>query len=92
MANILDPNLSIAAKYELWVVELNNGKSLQGIIASETPNAITLKSAGRVEKMIKRSDIRSLKTLPISAMPAGLEKNISPQKMANLLAFLGQNK
>ncbi|HLL41680.1 MAG TPA: c-type cytochrome, partial [Segetibacter sp.] len=92
MANIVDPNLSIAAKYELWVVELNNGESLQGIIASETANAITLKSAGRAEKMIKRSDIKSLKTLPVSAMPAGLEKNISPQKMADLLAFLRQNK
>jgi putative heme-binding domain-containing protein len=92
MANILAPNLSIAAGYELWVVELNNGESVQGVIASETPAAITLKNAGSVEKTIKRSDIKSLKTLNISAMPAGLEKNISRQEMANLIAFLRQNK
>jgi putative heme-binding domain-containing protein len=92
MANILDPNLSIAAKYELWRVDLNNGKSLQGIIASETANAITLKSAGKVEQTIRRDDIKSLKTLPVSAMPEGLEKNIGPQKMADLLAFLRQNR
>ncbi|TKK68676.1 c-type cytochrome [Ilyomonas limi] len=92
MANILAPNLSIAAGYELWVVELNNGQSVQGIIASETPAAITLKNAGKGEKVIKRSDIKSLHSLPISAMPAGLEKNINQQEMADLIAFLRQNE
>ncbi|QHT72234.1 c-type cytochrome [Rhodocytophaga rosea] len=91
MANILAPNLSIAANYELWVVELTSGESIQGIITSETPAAIQLKNVGGVEKMIPRSDIKSLNTLNISAMPAGLEKSISHQDMADLLAFLRQN-
>jgi putative membrane-bound dehydrogenase-like protein len=92
MAHILAPNLSIASGYELWAVELNNGESVQGIISSETPAAITLKNAGSVEKTINRQDITSLKTLNISAMPAGLEKNINQQQMADILAFLRQNK
>jgi putative heme-binding domain-containing protein len=92
LANILAPNLSIAANYELWVVELINGEMLQGVIASETAAAIKLRNVGGVEKTIKRSDIKSLKTLNISAMPAGLEKSISRQEMADLLAFLRGNK
>lgn len=92
MANILAPNLSIAAGYELRVVDLRNGESFQGIISSETPSAITLKNAGSVEKTINRHDIMSLKTMDISAMPAGFEQNIDQQQMADLLAFLRQKQ
>ena len=91
MANILVPDLSIAAGYELWEVTLNNGESVQGIISSETPGAITLKNAGVVDMTINRRDIKSLKTLNISVMPAGWEKNISQQQMADLIAFLREN-
>jgi putative membrane-bound dehydrogenase-like protein len=91
MANILDPSLSISAGYELWEVELNNGESVQGIIASETPTAITLKNNGKANRTINRQAIKSLKSLNISAMTSGLEKNINKQQMADILAFLRQN-
>lgn len=91
MANILAPDLAIAAGYELWALELNNGESVQGIISSETTGAITLKNSGAMDKTINRQDIKSLKTLGISSMPAGWEKTISHQQMADLLAFLRQN-
>ncbi|MBD0351948.1 MAG: dehydrogenase, partial [Flavisolibacter sp.] len=50
MANILAPNLSISSGYDLWAVELKNGESMQGIIATETPTTVTLRNAGRVER------------------------------------------
>lgn len=90
LANIVRPNLSIAAGYELWDVEMDNGQSLQGIISSETPAAISIRNAGVPEKSINRTDIKSLKTLNISGMPAGLEKNITQQEMADLITFLTQ--
>jgi putative membrane-bound dehydrogenase-like protein len=90
MAHILAPNLSIAAGYELWVVDLHSGEAAQGIISSETPSAITLRNAGGVERTINRQDIRSIKTLDISAMPTGLETSITQQQMADLLAFIRQ--
>jgi putative heme-binding domain-containing protein len=92
MANILAPNQSISSGYDLWSVELKNGESIQGIIASETPGAITFRNAGSLEKTIKRQDIKSLKALTMSVMPTGLEKQISLEEMADLLAFLKENK
>lgn len=91
LANILDPNLSIMAGYDLWEIDLNSGESVQGIIAAETASAITIKNVGNYEKTISRQDIKSLKSLSVSAMPAGLEKNISKEQMADLIAFLKQN-
>jgi putative membrane-bound dehydrogenase-like protein len=92
MANILAPNQSISSGYELWDVELNNGESFQGIIASETPGAITLRNLGIAEKTIRRQDIKTLKALPMSVMTEGLEKQISVDDMADLLEFLKSNE
>lgn len=91
MANILDPNLSIAAGFDLWNVELNTGESVQGIIKSETPTAITLVYSGKNDRTINRQEIKSLTTVNVSAMPSGLEKSIDQQQMADLLSFLRQN-
>ncbi|MEP7257171.1 MAG: c-type cytochrome, partial [Flavitalea sp.] len=91
MANILDPNLSIYPGYDLWQLELNNGETLQGIIASETPVAITLRNNGKIDRTINRQDVKSLKSLSISAMPSGLEKGIDKKAMADLVTFLRQN-
>ncbi|WP_245542639.1 PVC-type heme-binding CxxCH protein [Segetibacter koreensis] len=92
MANILAPNLSISSGFDLWSVELKDGGSFQGIISTETPTAITVKNAGREEKTIRRADIKSLKALNMSSMPTGLEKQINQQQMADLIAYLKENK
>jgi putative membrane-bound dehydrogenase-like protein len=91
MANILNPNLSISSGYDMWEVELKNGETAQGIIASETSSALTLRNNGKLDKTINRQDIKSLKSVNVSAMPIGLEKNINKQEMADLLAFLRRN-
>lgn len=88
LSDILIPNLSIADGYDLWSVEMQNGENLQGLIASETPTAILLRNAGGQERSIARQDIRSLKVMEMSGMPSGLENNINPQEMADLLAFI----
>lgn len=91
LANILDPNLSIMAGYDLWEIQQTNGEPIQGIIANETAAAITIKNVGNFEKTISRQDIKSLKSLSISAMPTGLQKNINKEQMSDLIAFLKQN-
>jgi putative heme-binding domain-containing protein len=92
LVNILDPAVSIANGYDLWAVELKTGEVKQGIIASETPAAITLRYPGGVDAVIARADVKSLQALNMSAMPPGLEKQINVQQMADLLAFLKHNK
>jgi putative heme-binding domain-containing protein len=90
MINILDPNQSISHGYDLWNVVLNDGSMLQGIIVSETSNAIVLNRQGGVKSTIARKDIRSLRTLDMSPMPADFEKRIDIQQMADLIAFINQ--
>ncbi len=88
MDNILDPNQSISHGFDLWNVALKNGASMQGIITEETPSAITLRNANGQVNTVAREEMISQKALHMSAMPMGLEKDISLQDMADLLAFL----
>ncbi len=88
MTHILSPNLSIAAGFELWIMETLQDDSFQGIIVQETPTAITLSMGGVEQRTINRQDIRTLQSLDISGMPAGWEHAIDEQQMADLLTFL----
>jgi putative membrane-bound dehydrogenase-like protein len=88
MGDILNPALSIADGYDLWHIEMKSGETVQGIIATESPTALTLRSYGGEETVLPRQTIKSLKSLNVSVMPAGLESQISPEDMADLLAFL----
>ncbi|MFD2202003.1 PVC-type heme-binding CxxCH protein [Shivajiella indica] len=88
LSDIILPGLSIADGYDLWLAELNNGEKIQGIVASETPNAVLFRPAGGREISVSRQDIKSLQVLDYSAMPTGLENNINQQEMADLIAFI----
>ena len=91
IVNVLDPNFSIAQGFDLWELQLNEGSTLQGMIRNETSAAITLHSAPGVERTINRQDIKSIKALNMSLMP-GLEAQINPQQMADLIAFLRDSR
>ena len=60
LANIIDPNLGIASGYDTWQAVLNNGETVQGIIAAETPAAITFRSNNIQDKTVSRQDMQSL--------------------------------
>jgi len=88
LTDILDPALSIADGYELWEIQLQNGETKQGIIASETPSSIVLKIYGLDSETINRQEIQSVRALGITLMPVGLENTISVEEMNDLLAFI----
>ncbi len=88
MADILNPNRSIADHFENWTVIKKNGEKLSGLMSSETSAAITLHNAAGQETIVARGDIKSMEASDISAMPVGLEASVSVNEMADLLAFL----
>jgi putative heme-binding domain-containing protein len=61
---------------------------LTGIIASESSSAITLRRAEGKEDVLLRDQIETLKSNGISLMPAGMEKELKPNEMADLIAYI----
>ncbi len=90
LTNVLDPNREVSPNFALYIVETNDGRTLSGLIASETAGNLTLKRADGGTDTVLRSEIKSLTSPGISLMPEGLEAAITPQQMADLIQFLRQ--
>jgi putative heme-binding domain-containing protein len=88
LMNILDPNREVSPNYLEYVVALEDGRVLTGVIANETATNITLRRAEGVQDVVLRKDIADMRSSGKSLMPEGLENKITGQEMADLLAFL----
>ncbi|MDZ4402930.1 PVC-type heme-binding CxxCH protein [Prosthecobacter sp.] len=86
--SILDPSAIIEPGFMAYHCTLKNGEQLYGAIATETSASLTLKMAGNLTKSVLRSDVASLKSAGISLMPEGLEAVMTPQSLADLIAYL----
>jgi putative membrane-bound dehydrogenase-like protein len=86
--DILNPNAAIDANYINYQVTLKNGKVLTGLIAAETATSLTLKRAENQTDTVLRQDVEEVRSTGTSLMPEGLEKTITVEDMADLLAFL----
>jgi putative membrane-bound dehydrogenase-like protein len=92
LKEILIPNNSIADKYEVWNLELNNGKLVQGIITSKNAQAVSIRQLSGQVSTYPRSEIKKMEASPISGMPNGLEATITVSEMSDLLAFIKSEK
>ena len=86
--DILNPNAAIDANYIEYTVTLKNGRSLSGIIVTDTGGSITLKRAENVVETVLRQDVDEVQSTGHSLMPEGLEKSVSVAEMTDLLSFL----
>ncbi len=88
MNSILDPSAIIEPGFMAYNCTLKSGEQLYGVIATETSASLTLKLAGNLTKSVLRSEIASLQSTGTSLMPEGLEAALTPQSLADLIAYL----
>jgi putative heme-binding domain-containing protein len=81
------PSQSIAQGYETYVVKRTSGQTEAGTLAAQSAGSITLRQAGKTI-VIPRREIKQLTVLGQSTMPTDLDKAISPEEMADLLAYV----
>lgn len=89
---IVYPSASFVNGYRPHVAQLESGKTVQGIIAAESNDAITLRTADLQEVRVLRKDIEELKESSTSIMPKGLDTQLTPDELRHLLAFLQGRK
>lgn len=88
LINTLDPNREVAPAYLNYTVETKDGRTVSGLIATENEASVTLKRADGGTETVLRRDIATLTGSGQSLMPEGLESAVSPEAMADLIAFL----
>ena len=86
--HIVVPEAEVAPAFAPYLLETKDGRTLAGILASETPTSLTLRMPLGVEETILRTNVAHLEAMAGSLMPAGLEAAMSRQDLADLLGFL----
>jgi putative membrane-bound dehydrogenase-like protein len=88
LSDILDPNRMFEARWTAYQIDTKDGRSLSGLIANETTDAVELVMMGGLRETLSRSAIKDMKSLDRSLMPLGLEAAVTQEQMSDLLAFL----
>ena len=92
LSNLLDPSLVIGEAYQATNVATTDGRVLSGLQVENTPQRIVLKLQGGKVEAIPRARIDEVKVGPLSLMPEDLEKQLKPQEIVDLFAFLALDK
>jgi putative heme-binding domain-containing protein len=90
--SILDPNAGISFGFEAWTVELKSGDELYGLIVSETPESVAIKTTGGIITKCRPNEIVRREKGTLSVMPAGLQQNMSTQDLVDLVEYLASLK
>ena len=85
---ILDPNRAVEPRYFEYEIETDEGRLLTGLILSESETHVVLATADGKQHAMPRGQIEALRTNGRSLMPEGLEKELSPQQIADVIAYV----
>jgi putative heme-binding domain-containing protein len=89
---ILDPNFAVEPKYQSYSITTTGGQVLAGMLLEETATSLTLADAGGKQIQVPRAEIEELKATGRSLMPEGLERDVTPEALADILTLLSQPK
>jgi putative heme-binding domain-containing protein len=88
LLHVVVPDYEITPGYQAYVVETRDGRTLVGRLESEAPNSLTLRDASSQQHVILRSHVASMSASTTSLMPGELERTMSEQELADLIAYL----
>ena len=88
LESIVFPSASFARDFEPYIVLLEDGRVVNGLIVRETAEEIVLQTTDLREIRIRRSDVEEMRQSPTSIMPQGLETKLSEEQLRDLMAFL----
>lgn len=88
LATIVNPSAVIRKEFLSYQVHTADGRVLTGLIAEQTPAAITLLSAKNERTAIPRDQIEMLEESNVSLMPDNLLSPLKPQELRDLFSYL----
>jgi putative membrane-bound dehydrogenase-like protein len=86
--SILKPGAKIAQGYEVYSFAMVDGKVFTGFVVSEGASTVQVRESTGALRELKRSDIEERQRQEGSAMPEGIAANLTPEGLADLVAYL----
>ncbi len=88
LESVVFPSLSFVRSYEPVIVVTTSGQAVNGLIRDDSATGLLLATGPDQEVRLPREDIDEIHPSRVSIMPAGLDKQLTLQELADLIAFL----
>jgi putative membrane-bound dehydrogenase-like protein len=89
---IVFPSASFVRSFEPMIVLTKGGKTYNGLLKKDAADEVILATGPKDEARVPRDEIEEMRPGNVSVMPSGLDQQLSPQDLADLIAFLKSAK
>lgn len=86
--SIIQPSATIIEGYRVSTLVLDDGRSLTGLVLDDTPDTVRVIDAEGRSTSVRKDTIEERAVQQVSLMPAGYDRTLTPQELADLVAFL----
>ncbi len=86
--DILDPNRNIDSHFNLTNFTLIDGTQSSAFITGERGNVLQIRDLSGNTKRLRKNQIKSRETIPISLMPPTFGQTLDPKDFSNLIEWL----
>ena len=85
----VNPSFAIEPRFVNYILTTKDGRMYDGVIANETPGSITLRGGSEDgDETVLRQNVSEIRASSVSLMPEDLEKSLSKQDLADVIAYL----
>ncbi|HXG46944.1 MAG TPA: ThuA domain-containing protein [Methylomirabilota bacterium] len=88
LKDIRQPSAALNPDHIAYLIELNDGESLTGVLLADRPDEIEIGDASGRAIVIAKRNIRALRPSTVSLMPEGLDVALGSEVMRDLMTFL----
>lgn len=88
LVSLVDPSGVVRKEFASYTLETTDGRTLTGLVAEQSAAAVTLIDAKAQKTTVPRAEVASLRESPVSLMPENLLKELKPQELRDLFAYL----
>jgi len=86
---IVNPNAHVADRYRASVIQLEDGRQIEGMTAEDVDDSLVVLLANGDRVRFDADEIEATKLVETSPMPAGSIDDLTPQEISDLLSFMG---
>ncbi|MCP4511379.1 MAG: c-type cytochrome, partial [Fuerstiella sp.] len=86
--SIVDPSKKIAQGFDTWTFVMASGKVHNGFVVLESAETVTIRQNDGLSVELLQDDIDERVKQEISMMPKGVVGNLTPEQLADLVAWL----
>ena len=86
--SILKPSAKIAQGFDTYVFVMKTGKAMTGFVTSESADEVQFRETNGISSTIRKSEVGVRRKSPGSVMPTGMADSLTPEQLADLIAYL----